>query len=347
MDSIAVRSKDTTNLKKVDFSGYPYAFYSPETQAALGAGGIFLFYTQEDKKVRPSKIGFAAHYTTNKQYKFSLNPSVYFNSNELVVNMPLSFGYTLDKFWGIGNETVETGTEEYFRQDFSFQLEVQIPPVLFFSDRTGFILEYKNTAIVDPKENIFLNDGSVNGYSGGDLYGVGLNLLWDRRDNLFYPTEGLYQYIKFILYPDPNEYIYTSLEVDVRVYKKLLKNQILATNLYVKSVSKGAPFYELPALGGQNRMRGYFQGRYRDRNYVAFQMELRQYFTERWGFVAFGGVGDVGEEITDLRFDELKYSFGGGLRFLFNKKENVNLRMDIAIGSDGNTGIYFGIEEAF
>lgn len=38
---------------------------------------------------------------------------------------------------------------------------------------------------------------------------------------------------------------------------------------------------------------------------------------------------------------------GGGLRYLFNKKENVNLRMDIGFGRDGNTGIYFGIKEAF
>ena len=94
-------------------------------------------------------------------------------------------------------------------------------------------------------------------------------------------------------------------------------------------------------------MRGYFQGRYRDRNYVAFQAELRQYFTKKFGFVAFGGFGDVGEELTDLALKDLKYSVGGGLRYLFNKKENVNLRMDIAFGRDGNTGIYFGIEESF
>ena len=76
-------------------------------------------------------------------------------------------------------------------------------------------------------------------------------------------------------------------------------------------------------------------------------MEYRQYVTEKIGFVAFGGLGDVGSEITDYNLKELKYSFGGGLRYLFNKKENVNLRMDIGIGQDGNTGIYFGIEEAF
>jgi len=43
----------------------------------------------------------------------------------------------------------------------------------------------------------------------------------------------------------------------------------------------------------------------------------------------------------------VKLSVGAGLRFLFNKEEKVNLRMDIGIGQNGNTGIYFGLEEAF
>ena len=51
--------------------------------------------------------------------------------------MPTSFSYTLDKFWGIGNDTPETGTEGYYREDFDIQLEVQVPPLLFFSDCSG------------------------------------------------------------------------------------------------------------------------------------------------------------------------------------------------------------------
>jgi len=347
LDSILVRSQDSTNLKKVNFSGYPYAFYSPETQAAIGAGGIFLFYTKKDAALRPSKVGFGAHYTTNKQYKFSLNSSIYFNENKVVVEIPMSFGYTLDKFWGIGKTTSENGTEGFFREDFDIQLEVQLPPALFFADRTGFLLEFSNTAIVDPQQNAFLNDEMVQGFEGGKLFGAGFDWIWDGRDNLFYPTSGHFQFIKFIVYPEPSDFVFTTLEIDVRYYKKLSKAQVLATNLYISSASNNAPFYKLPALGGQNRMRGYFQGRYRDYNYIALQMEYRQFFTERMGFVAFGGIGDVGSEITDLNLKELKYSFGGGLRYLFNKKENVNLRMDIGIGQDGNTGIYFGIEEAF
>jgi len=347
IDSLLVKQIDSIKTKKVTFNGYPYVFYTPETQAAFGGGGIFLFYTKNTDELRPSKIGFGAHYTTNKQYKFTLNSSIYFNSNNLVIKMPLSFGYTLDKFWGIGNSTLDTGTEGYFREDFNVQLEVQVPPLLFFADRTGFILEYSNTQIVDVKENEFLINQTVEGFKGGELFGIGFNLVWDGRDNIFYPTSGHYQYIKSIIYTDPSDYIFTSIEIDVRYYKKLFKNQVLATNLYFNSVSSNAPFYKLPALGGQNRMRGYFEGRYRDRTYVMLQTEYRQYFSKRFGFVAFAGLGDVGSEITSLKFKEFKYSFGGGLRYLFNKKENVNLRVDIGIGKDGNTGIYFGIEEAF
>jgi outer membrane protein assembly factor BamA len=348
IDSLVVRNKDSTKSKKVTFNGYPYAFYTPETEAAIGAGGIFLFYTKDKiEGLRPSKIGFGAFYTTNKQYKFSVNPSIYFNSNNLVIQMPMSFGYTLDKFWGVGNETTETGTEDYFREDVNVQLEIQVPPLLFFSDRFGFILDYRHTDIVDVQNNQFLINETFNGYQGGNLFGVGLNLVWDRRDNLFYPTSGHYQYMKFIAYTEPSDYTFTTFELDVRFYKKLFKKSVLATQFYLKNVSGDAPFYELPALGGHQRMRGYFQGRYSDDNYMSLQTEFRQYFTKRLGFVAFVGIGDVSEQITDLNLNEIKHSFGGGLRYLFNKKEHVNLRMDIGIGADGNTGIYFGIEEAF
>lgn len=347
IDSLLIRKQDSTKTRNIAFNAYPYAFYSPETQAAIGGGGIILFYTKRNEKLRPSKIGFGAHYTTNKQYKFSLNSSIYFNENNLVIQMPLSFGYTADKFWGLGKSSTEDGSEEYFREDFNVQLEVQVPPALFFADRTGFLLEFSNTEIVDPQENFYLNNEQVLGFDGGKLFGAGFDLIWDRRDNIFYPTSGHFQFIKFIVYPEPSDFVFTSLEIDVRYFKKLFKGQVLATNLYVASVSSNAPFYKLPALGGQNRMRGYFMGRYRDNNYITMQMEYRQYVTKKLGFVAFGGIGDVGSEITDLNLKELKYSFGGGLRYLFNKKENVNLRMDIGVGQDGNTGIYFGIEEAF
>ena len=93
-------------------------------------------------------------------------------------------------------------------------------------------------------------------------------------------------------------------------------------------------------------MRGYYSGRYRDNSYVAFQVEYRQFFWWRFGFVAFAGIGDVAEELTKINLHELKTTLGFGLRFIFNEEEKINLRMDVAFGK-GTNGVYFGIEEAF
>jgi hypothetical protein len=51
--------------------------------------------------------------------------------------------------------------------------------------------------------------------------------------------------------------------------------------------------------------------------------------------------------MLEYSLNQIKYSFGAGLRFRFNQKEKVNLRMDIGMGPHKNMGVYFGIEEAF
>ena len=94
-------------------------------------------------------------------------------------------------------------------------------------------------------------------------------------------------------------------------------------------------------------MRGYFQGRYRDRHYIATQAEYRRPLWRRFGIVAFVGAGDVfGSTDGDLSMKNLKYSYGLGFRFLFNRRDEVNLRADIGFGED-TSGLYFGLEEAF
>jgi len=61
----------------------------------------------------------------------------------------------------------------------------------------------------------------------------------------------------------------------------------------------------------------------------------------------FAGAGDVfGSPESDISFSNLKYSYGFGLRFLFNRQERINLRADFGFGRD-TRGVYFGLEEAF
>ena len=147
--------------------------------------------------------------------------------------------------------------------------------------------------------------------------------------------------------PAIDDYNFLDVELDVRQYWAIKEDQVFAANVYLRSMSGDVPFYKVPALGGSQRMRGYFHGRYRDNTYAMMQAEYRQYFWRKFGFVVFGGLGNVAERLVDYDLGSMNYSFGGGLRFKFNEEQKINLRMDIGIGQDGNTGIYFGIEEAF
>ena len=347
LDSITM-GKDSLKTYKPTFNGYPYAFYSPETEFAVGAGGIYVFYTAKDSIMYPSKIGFGGYYSTLKNYKISINPAFYFFENKLFVRAPVSYGFFVDKYWGKGDDTEDTGNEQYSRQDFSATLYVQSPPKVFAADRSGLVIDYNHTEIVDRMDNDLLKDPDLVGVNGGAILGFGADLTWESRDNIFFPNKGGYQYFKFLYYaPILANYKFLDFELDVRQYWAIKTDQVIAANFYVRSVTGDTPFYKLPALGGSQRMRGYFYGRYRDDAYMMLQTEYRQYFWRRFGFVVFAGLGNVSDGLLNYNFSTMKYSFGGGLRFKFNKVQKINLRMDIGIGQDGNRGIYFGIEEAF
>jgi outer membrane protein assembly factor BamA len=344
---VLVAGEDTTTSRKVQFNGYPYAYYTPETQLAFGVGGIMIFYTSDYEKLLPSKVTIGGWYSTNNQYNISIKPVIYFSKNRIYLELPFNFGHFVDRFYGIGNNTVETEKEDYVLDQFAATLKFQVPPLWFAADRTGIIFDYDNTEVVDKMNNEFLLNDEVIGSNGGTLVGFGTDLVWDDRDNLFFPNSGTYQYLKFVVYPSFNDFAFYTFEFDIRHYNAFSPDHVLAGNIYFAGSNGDVPFYKLQALGGQSRMRGYFEGRYRDKNYMMMQLEYRQYFWWKFGFAVFVGAGDVAPELMKFGLNELKYSYGVGLRFLFNKKEKVNIRVDLGFGNDGNSGLYFGIEEAF
>jgi hypothetical protein len=69
----------------------------------------------------------------------------------------------------------------------------------------------------------------------------------------------------------------------------------------------------------------------------------------RLGAVGFAGIGNVGSRFSDVNFQELIYSYGGGLRLALNRRERLNLRVDYGwrIGQVLSNGLYFQLGEAF
>jgi outer membrane translocation and assembly module TamA len=111
------------------------------------------------------------------------------------------------------------------------------------------------------------------------------------------------------------------------------------------------PFNQLSQMGGENMMRGYFRGRFRDENQIAAQMEYRLLplklgFSDRIGATVFAGAGDVFSSWDELQIEDIKWSAGVGARFLLFQQKDVYLRFDYAFTPDG-TGFYIGVGEAF
>jgi len=337
-----------TSTRKLGISAYPYVYYTPETELAFGAGGILTFYTGEDLLLRPSKILLSGYYATTGQYKFTLGPQLYFTKNKYFISTTLDFGNYVDKFYGVGNNTQEIDNARYVSQAFGMELDLEYPSLLKISLRSGLIYDFSNSTITDKKDNPYLLSGEVTGSEGGLISGLGLTWVWDNRDHTFFPNKGGLHRVKAVYYFNAigSDFDFDKYEVDLRQYVAIAPDRVFAFQAYGSFARAFPPFTELPALGGQNRMRGYYQGRYRDKNYLTGQVEYRSYLWRRLGFVGFVGFGDVSPRIRDLKLRQFKTSYGGGLRFKFNQAEKVNLRVDFGFGKNTN-GVYFGIEEAF
>lgn len=91
-------------------------------------------------------------------------------------------------------------------------------------------------------------------------------------------------------------------------------------------------------------MRGYYEGRYRDKNEMDFTLELRQHVWRRSGIVVWGGVATVFPRFSEIQFKRLLPDCGFGYRWEF--KKNSNVRIDIGFGKH-STGFMFGLNEAF
>ena len=111
------------------------------------------------------------------------------------------------------------------------------------------------------------------------------------------------------------------------------------------------PFFHMGLLGGSEVMRGYFNGRFRDNHAFSTTLEYRLPIWWRFGAAAFMAVGDVAPSLDAFKPQSLKYSVGGGLRFMIDKREKINVRLDVGhtIGpiGGGNTEFYITASESF
>jgi len=327
----------------------PVVARSIETSWSFGAVGSLTFHIgKKERKVRTSNFQALGLYSLKKQAIFVLNGTTYFPGEKYILSHQLSFSLFPDKFWGIGKATPDSAMEAYkFKQLYLYLHGQRMIANHFF---VGLLYEYQHLIKIDYNAGGLFDKENIIGRKGYQVSGLGLSLMYDTRNSAFSPDKGVFLQGSFNHF-DPfwgSDYRYTNYVIDIRSFFKTVKHQVLAIQAYGFFNNGEVPLRSLAAFGGANSMRGYYSGRYRDKNQMVFQTEYRIPLFWRLGTVVFGGIGNVGHRSCDLNFMTVKYSYGAGLRVALNKSEKLNLRLDYGIGrGPKSNGFYFQLGEAF
>jgi hypothetical protein len=339
---------DSTTKSRDNLVLLPIVSYSPETKLALGVFGAYYFRESDAPvSVPPSAARATLAYTTRKQFLAQFSPDVYFDDARWKISAELSFAQFADKFYGIGNATPNIAEEEYSADRIRAILKMQ--RTLVERARAGIVLDYEHHRMRETKAGGILATQNINGTIGGSIVGYGAVATFDSRDNVFSSSSGAFIEGTATLYPRTlgSDFEFGAYTIDARGFLALADAQVVALQAYGRFSSGAPPFQRLAALGGSYRMRGLYEGRFRDKHMIELQGEYRFPLAARFGLVGFVGTGDVGSAATTFRLSEMKYSVGAGLRYSISPQDKVNIRLDVAFASKSSSGVYLTIEEAF
>ncbi|GAB3499643.1 BamA/TamA family outer membrane protein [Spirosoma knui] len=340
----------------------PLIYYTPETRLAYGVAATATFRFRRDMAilrsdtsrqaratVRPSQVTLGFAYTQNKQILFYLPFQVFYDQDNYYVNGEAGYYRYSYFFFGVGRQEV---SRELYGVNFP-RIRInafrRISPNLSRGKLfAGIRYQYEDYQVTSVEPGGLLASGRVPGGLGSRLSGAGLGVFYDSRNVIFFPAKGV---VADIAYLNQNQVLGSNVRfdrytADVSSYHSLSNHAILAVNYFVSFTTGTAPFNAMSLLGGTKRMRGYYEGRYRDQNVALLQTEVRFDLYKRLGGVVFGAAGILGDAQSVLRPSEPKLAYGAGLRFTMNRRDHLNIRLDYGLGRQ-SSGLYLTIGEAF
>jgi hypothetical protein len=340
---------DTTAPGEPSFRIYPTLGYSPETSFEFGLSSLLIFQAKKDTLNRLSEVQAFTFLTLEAQYGIWLDNAIYGDKDKWFFLGRTRFQRFPLLYYGIGPETPE---EDPALIDANYILLKQrvlrrIKPNLFLGPEVDYQQLY-NTAFNQPDNHTY--DKPV-GSDGTRNIGLGGALVYDNRHNVLNVRKGFFGEISFLKYSSGlgSDYNFQGFNLDVRSSHPLRKKNVLAWQVYGNFYSGNVPFNQLALMGGEMIMRGYYYGRYRDKNMIATQVEHRWLpfgFSKRFGGVVFAGTAVVAPKVEKFEFKHIRPSGGVGLRYLLFPKKDIFLRLDVGFTKDG-PGFYLFTGEAF
>lgn len=333
--------------KPIDWGVLPGPFYTPEMGIGIGTALVGLYrIDKEDKQTQPSSIGLSGFASSTGAFGLNFTNYNFIDNDQWRLFISGTINNIPTYYWGKG---YSAGKNDHNKEKYHSQ-EFQITPRALYklTDATYIGLGWNFSSInaSDPDDGAkkyFAN--SVGGRSVINS-GVSAYYSYDTRDFLPNAYQGqtfevTYTYFAPNLGSDTR---FQTTQLQYAYYHQIAEDTVVALDNYARFSTGNVPWNQLSLLGNGNRMRGYYEGRYRDNNIFTSQIEIRHKLDWRHGIVGWLGTGTMSDTPSELGQSHWLPTVGVGYRFEF--KPRMNVRLDFGIGRN-STGVYFQVGEAF
>ena len=341
-------AKAEKKIKKVII---PTLSYNNSYKTSVGImAGLFYKVNGKDTISPESSTMLIATYSANKTW-FTVLPSKFYFKEDKYRSLFVA---------GMGNMNFQT----YLDWGNIFD-NLPIPPPPIFEDEGTFI-DYSTSFqfvytdfLVNVYDRLYMGLNIIYAHNkttfditgkptdSQNLFGFGLSSEYDKRDSQNQPLKGFNAKLSTNTFLESlgSSSNYSNINFQYNKFFKQGEKNTLLLRAYGQAAVGDVPFAGQNIVG-RDDLRGYSNGKYRADQVYDIQTEYRHWITDKWGYVAFGGVATAIDEASDLGFDNLLPAAGVGVRFMAIPSSKISIGMDVAAGKD-DWGVYFRIGEAF
>lgn len=332
--------------KKIDFGFIPGPNYSATTGLGLGLLGTATYSADHTDPTLPrSNASVYSNMTTAGFFMVGLRGNHIFPHESFQLDYKVNLSTFSTSYWGMGYANADNDDNEtdYRRNRINAMARfmVKLAPNTYI----GPFVNYRVTQASDVNEDFSYlwqgQDKTIHTYTAG------LSFTYDSRDFMLNASKGVFMQIDQTFTPrcfGNGKYNFSTTEATFATYGKLWKGAILAGELHGQFNYGHIPWSQLATVGSNDRMRGYYEGRYNDKNVIEGQVELRQHIKGRNGVVAWIALANAFPDFKNIAWRYTLPNAGVGYRWEFKKR--INIRVDYGFTRNGG-GFIFNINEAF
>ncbi len=324
--------------RAIGFTGIPEISYNRSRGMGFGAMGMMIVHLDKaHPETPPSQVMLMGQVSTEKDWMAMTFAKMHFNNdNYRIVGGGGYMNSNFQTFVNIGNSEVELPYNTYGTFVF-LSPSIRVYKRLY----VGISGQYFRDHLIFDESNIGGEEVSSDSYQNG----LGVNLIWDSKDNQFSPSSGIFAAVIYKNFPSllSNDSVFNKFNIIVNHYYRLNPKMILASRFATSAaIGSSVPFIAQSYVGNTD-IRGYTKGEFRGDQTYALQSELRWNFYNRFGAVGFLGLAVAN---SPGKTSPLLPGGGVGIRYMVLPKFKTNIGVDVAAGKD-DWGIYFRIGEAF